>query len=156
MGPVRRALHGLKYAGEQRVAPVLGQALAARWRAAGAGGDLVVPVPVHAARLRERGYDQAALLAAAAARELHLPWREAVARTRATTPQYRLDRGRRALNMEGAFGPAPDPAVREVAGHWVILVDDVITTGATMREAAEVLLAMGAAAVSGLAVARER
>lgn len=154
-GVVRRSLHVLKYGGEQRIAGPLGSALADRWRAAGAGGDLLVPVPVHAVRRRERGYDQASLLARAAAAGLGLPWLEAVVRVRATAPQYRLDRRHRAANMAGAFGLAPGADVT-VAGRWVVLVDDVVTTGATMREAAEVLLAAGATAVSGLAVARER
>ena len=62
-GTVRAALHALKYAGERRLADPLGAAAAERWRRVGAGGDLVVPVPVHADRARERGYDQAVLLA---------------------------------------------------------------------------------------------
>ena len=67
-GAVRAALHALKYSGEQRLAGPLGSALATRWQHAGSVGDTVVPVPVHAGRLRERGYDQAVLLAQVAAR----------------------------------------------------------------------------------------
>ena len=62
-GVVRRALHELKYAGETRLAHPLGEAVARRWLRAGAGGDLLVPVPVHAERRRRRGYDQAELIA---------------------------------------------------------------------------------------------
>src|SRR5688500_4207561 len=67
-GPVRAALHDLKYAGERRLAEPLGEAVAARWARVGTGATLVVPVPVHAERERQRGYDQAALIAAVAAR----------------------------------------------------------------------------------------
>lgn len=152
-GTVRRALHQLKYGGETRLAGPLGDALAARWRAAGAGGDLLVPVPVHAARRRERGYDQAELLAAAAAARLGLPAAPALARWRVTDPQYRLDRSARAANVGGAFAAVPG---HPLAGRWVLLVDDVVTTGATLAAAGEAVLEAGAAAVSALAVARER
>src|SRR4051812_39512078 len=69
-GVVRRALHGLKYSGETRLARPLGEAIARRWARVAAGGDVLVPVPVHAERRRRRGYDQAELLARAAAAEL--------------------------------------------------------------------------------------
>jgi ComF family protein len=154
-GTTRRALHALKYQGERRLAAPLGAVVAERWRRAGAGGDVLVPVPVHEARRRERGYDQAALITAAAAERLRLPWRAAVIRTRATTAQYHLDRRHRATNVAEAF--AVDPAARAaIAGRWVILVDDVVTTGATLGETARALLAGGAAAVSAITVARER
>jgi ComF family protein len=154
-GTVRRALHALKYAGERRLAVPLGEAVAARWARAGAAGEILVPVPVHAGRRRERGYDQAELIAACAARALGLPMAPVVARVRATTPQYRLDRRHRAANVADAF------AVRAgsgplVAGRAVVLVDDVVTTGATLVAAAEALLAAGAMVVSAVTVARER
>jgi len=154
-GVTRHALHQLKYAGEQRLAGPLGRAVAARWRAAGAGGDLLVAVPVHAARRRERGYDQAELIAAVAAEALGLPWRPALVRSRATTAQYRLDRRHRASNVHDAFG-LREGAAPAVAGRWVVLVDDIVTTGATLVACADTLLAAGAAAVSAVTVARER
>jgi len=154
-GTTRRALHALKYQGERRLAAPLGSVVAERWRRVGAGGEIMVPVPVHEARRRERGYDQAALITAAAAVQLRLPWRAAVIRTRATTAQYHLDRRHRASNVAEAF--AVDPQARgAVADHWVVLVDDVVTTGATLCETARALLAAGAAAVSAITVARER
>ena len=73
-GVVRDALHALKYRGERRLAGPLGQAVARRWSRAGAGGDLLVSVPVHATRARQRGYDQAALIAEVASAELGLPY----------------------------------------------------------------------------------
>ena len=154
-GVVRRALHALKYAGERRLAEPLGEAVAARWRVAGVGGTVVVPVPVHEGRRRQRGYDQAALIATVAARDLRLPAVEAVVRTHATEAQYRLDRRHRADNVRDAFAIRPE-ARRAVAGRWVILVDDVVTTGATLCAAADALLDAGAAAVSAVTVARER
>lgn len=154
-GTTRRALHALKYAGERRVAAPLGAAVADRWRRAGAGGELLVPVPVHEGRRRERGYDQAALIAEAAAARLRMPWRAAVVRTRATTAQYRLDRRHRASNVAGAFAVAPGTG-SIVAGRWIVLVDDVVTTGATLCASARALLDAGAVAVSAITVARER
>ncbi len=106
-GTTRHALHALKYAAEQRLAVPLGEAVAERWRQAGAGGEILVPVPVHAQRRRERGYDQAVLLARVAAASLGLPCVEAVVRARATAPQFRLDRRHRAANMAEAFVVAP-------------------------------------------------
>jgi len=154
-GATRAALHALKYAGERRLAEPLGRAIAERWGRVGAGGELLVPVPVHEARRRERGYDQAALLAEVAARQLGLPWAPALQRTRATTAQYHLDRRRRAANVAEAFAVTL-PHRRAVHGRWVVLVDDVVTTGATLSEAASALLDAGALAVSAVTVARER
>ena len=154
-GTTRRAIHALKYDGERRLAEPLGEAVAARWQRAGAGGDLLVPVPVHAARRRERGYDQAELIAESAGRRLRIATRPALVRHRATAPQFRLDRRHRAANLADAFRPAPGRA-GEVAGRWVVLVDDIFTTGATLCAAARTLLDAGAFAVSAVTVARER
>ena len=130
-GRVRRALHALKYAGERRLAEPLGEAVADRWRRAGAGGELFVPVPVHETRRRERGYDQAELIADAAAARSGCRGSPALVRTRATTAQYRLDRRHRAANVADAFACGAG-ARRAVRGRWVVLVDDVVTTGATL------------------------
>ncbi len=155
-GPVRRLLHGLKYAGELRAVEPLAAAMAERWRSAGAGGDTIVHVPVHRERRRERGYDQAERLAAATAALLGMRHLPALERTRATTAQYQLGRSSRAANVRGAFRLADTVAPRAVAGHWFVLVDDVVTTGATLAACADVLLDAGALGVSALTVARER
>ena len=152
-GVTRRALHALKYDGERRLAKPLGAAVARRWRRAGAAGDVLVPVPASPDRVRERGYDQAALIAAEAARRLSMPVLAAVERTRATTAQFDLDRAGRAANLGGAFRAVPGAPI---GGRWVVLVDDVATTGATLAACATALLEGGAVAVSAITVARER
>lgn len=172
-GPVRAALHDLKYSGERRLARPLGLAIARRWRRAGEGAMLVVPVPVHAERERRRGYDQAALIAAVAAADLGLPYVRALDRARATTAQFELGREDRAANVAGAFrlrapgserrtprlahaSGAAGLAGGSVAGCWVLLVDDVVTTGATLAACAMALERVGALGVSAITVARER
>lgn len=154
-GTVRAALHALKYGGERRLVQPLGEAVAERWSRAGAGGQLLVPIPVHEGRRRERGYDQAELIASAAAGALGVPMVPALLRARATAPQYRLDRRRRAGNVHDAFVVRP-PDAPSVRGRWIVLVDDVVTTGATLCSAADALLDAGAAGVSAVTVARER
>jgi ComF family protein len=165
-GVVRQALHELKYSGEQRLAGPLGAAIARRWRRVGAGGDVVVPVPVHAERRRRRGYDQAELIALVVAAELHLPCASILERSRATIAQFDLDRAARAVNVTGAFrlrlGTAHGATRQQaspagsLAGRWVILVDDVVTTGASLAACATPLIEAGAVGVSAITVARER
>jgi ComF family protein len=155
-GIVRVALHQLKYSGERRLATPLGAALAARWRAAGASGELLVPVPVHAERARRRGYDQAVLLATEASLQLGMPWLAALERTRRTAPQFDLGRRARRTNVAGAFAMRGPSQAARIEGRWVVLVDDVMTTGATLVACAEALYGAGAMAVSALTVARER
>jgi competence protein ComFC len=154
-GPARAALHALKYDGERRLAPVLSALLAERWRQAGVRADLVSFVPVHEARRRERGFDQAELLARAAATSLGLQCLPLLRRRASTSAQHALGRGARAANVGGVFEvPATVGAVIE--GRWILLVDDVVTTGATLAACAAALLDAGAEAVAGLTVARER
>lgn len=156
-GPVRDALHDLKYAGERRLAEPLGAAIARRWALVGIGAQVIVPVPVHAARERHRGYDQAVLIAAVAAGRLGLPLARSLERGRATIAQFELGRDERAANVADAFRlRAADSGAHAVVGRWVLLVDDVVTTGATLAACATALRRAGAAAVSAIAVAHER
>ena len=154
-GVTRRALHALKYGGERRLAPPLGGAVARRWARAGVAGDVLVPVPASPDRVRDRGYDQAALIAGEAGRRLGLPVIMALERTRATVAQFDLDRAARASNLGGAFRVVEN-GPPHIVDRWVVLVDDVVTTGATLAACAAALLDAGAAAVSAVAVARER
>lgn len=152
-GPLRRALAGLKYGGAARVAAALAdRASAAITTLTSMASDAaLVPVPVHGDRLRERGYNQAALLARALGSRLHLPVADVLVRERATTQQHRLDRAARLRNLHDAFAIRPGTRPPPVA----ILVDDILTTSATLEACATVLRDAGASRVLGFAVARE-
>ncbi len=154
-GTTRAALHALKYQGVRSLAEPLGILLAARWARAGRGGDVLVPVPLHRDRLHDRGYDQAELLAVAAGRRLRLPVVSALGRGEATSAQHALGRGARAANVGHAFVVTPHAAPL-IDGPWVVIVDDILTTGATTGACAMALRAAGARAVSALVVARDR
>jgi ComF family protein len=153
-GTVRASLHALKYDGVRALAGPLGAAMAARWRAAGVAGDMLVPVPAHGQRVRDRGYDQALLLADEIGRALGLPVVRAVVRTQATRAQHALGRAERESNVGHRFA-VPAALEGQVAGRWLILVDDIATTGATLSACAVALREAGAVAVSALTVARE-
>lgn len=132
----------------QRIAPLLSADLAL-------AGDtqetaLLVPVPVHKQRLQERGFNQSLLLAKPLAGSLRLPLApQALWRTRLDPPQSSLDRKARLAGPKGAFD-----AHGLVKGRRVVLLDDVMTTGATLREATRILLARGAVDVSVVVLAR--
>jgi ComF family protein len=154
---VTHLVQALKYEGALANARVLGTGIAAaasRALAPLAGGSarpLLVPLPLHPARLVERGFNQSREIARIVARRLDLRLDErALRRVRATAPQVGLARLERASNLNGAF--AADGRI--VAGRTVILVDDVVTTGSTAAAAACTLLAAGAQSVQVWAAAR--
>lgn len=151
---VREALHAFKFHGRRGLAAPLGDLLVdalADGLPAGAP-DLLVPVPLHARRERERGFNQARLLAARIGRALGWSVRaDVLGRSRATHAQTDLSGAARRANVRGAF------RVRRpelVAGRHVAVVDDVLTTGATVSECVRTLHAAGAGAVGVLTVAR--
>ena len=151
-GELATALRRLKFEGRREVAriiaPLLGPALAA----AAAGCDLVIPVPLHRRRLRQRGYNQAALLARHARRYTGLSVDAlSLRRVRHTAPQTGLDRAARRHNVDGAFAVVRP---RRVAGRAVLLLDDVVTTGATLAAASAALRVAGAARVLPFCAAR--
>jgi ComF family protein len=150
-GVVMRALRALKYGGVRRVAPLLATAALPTLDrlAAVSGPTILVPVPAHPARERARGYNQAALLAAALGRRAGVPSAELLRRTRDTVKMHRLDRAGRLRNLREAFASAGNvPAC-------VTIVDDIATTSATLEACAAALRAAGAREVYGLAIARE-
>ncbi|MBC7186259.1 MAG: ComF family protein [Calditrichaeota bacterium] len=151
---VQEVIHLFKYRGYQCLAHPLGLALGGAIHAAGAlaAADLLVPVPLHPARKRERGYNQSELLARTASKICGIPVEAGVLRrTRYTTPQAKLGAAERARNVAGAFAVRVPETVR---GKVVMLVDDVFTTGATANECAAVLLKAGARRVGLATVAR--
>lgn len=114
--------------------------------------DVVIPVPLHPARLRGRGFNQSALLAGPLAKAMGCPMNTAaLRRIRDTTPQAGLSKQDRKENIRGAFVVS---GKRSLSGMRVMLVDDVITTGMTAREAALALLNAGACSVEVIAFAR--
>ena len=152
-GELETLLLALKFGGRRDLARPLGRLAAATFAAwlGAAAVDLVAPVPLSRRRLRERGYDQAWLLAREVALRLGRPAEaRALVRARETAPQTALSAARRRDNVASAFAPGrPD-----VAGRRVLLVDDVLTTGATASACARTLRAAGASEVVVLTVAR--
>ncbi|MDE2579658.1 MAG: ComF family protein [Hyphomicrobiales bacterium] len=152
-GPARLLVHRLKYYDRMEVARPM-----ARWMArAGAEliaeADALTPMPMHRLRLAQRGYNQAATLASALSRETGAPVLHALERVRNTTPQVGLSRAQRARNLQGAFR-TPEAARLGVLDRRLLLVDDVMTSGASANAAARALLRAGAKSVDVLCFAR--
>lgn len=150
-GRLRRVVRCFKFGGLPGLAGPLGDRLASTLTEGAAAMDVVVAVPLHWRRAWSRGYNQADLLAKAVSRRSGIPLGAgALRRTRRTAPQRGRAREERALNVRGAFAARPS----RVAGARVLLVDDVVTTGATLRECARVLAEAGAIEVQAAAVAQ--
>ena len=113
--------------------------------------DLVVPVPLHSRRRRERGYNQSELLARSLSRQLALPCHQELIRTRSTLPQVGLTDSQRQENVRNAFRCRD---AGRISKQRILLIDDVMTTGATVASAAKALMDGGALRVSVLTVAR--
>ena len=116
--------------------------------------SVIVPVPLAPVRQRDRGYNQSALLGSALGRRWGLPVREHLTRTRVTVSQTRLTPGARRNNVAGAFSVASLPA--ELVGRHVVLVDDVVTTAATLNACAAALHAGGARIITYVTFGRAR
>lgn len=165
-GAVARTIARMKYENRPDLGRPLGHLLATalephaarlapRPRSAGGGRHecaVVVPVPLHPSRLASRGFNQSCLVADHVAKRLRARfWPLALGRARDTPQQVTLDRRARLENVSGAFFVRNPAAVR---GRWIILVDDVRTTGATLDACASALLGAGAARVASATVAR--
>jgi competence protein ComFC len=153
-GVVRKVLHDFKYGHQRHLRhPLAGWLCAALEdpRLTDRNFDLVVAVPLHSARQRERGFNQAALLAELLARETGLRLHDVLERIRYTTTQTAYDRAERMRNLEGAFRLRRGA---DVQGLRVLLIDDVLTTGSTLSECARVLKAAGAVSVHAATAAR--
>jgi ComF family protein len=155
-GPLRQAIHQLKYEGLRALATPLGRLMAQGWprvQASNADIDVIVPVPLHRSRQRKRGYNQSALLARQLGSEIRRPVLENVLiRVKATTPQVDLNAEERQANVRNAFQTTDS----SLAGKHVLLVDDVCTTGSTLEAAGHALRAAQASSVWAYTLARAR
>ena len=153
-GVIRTAIHQLKFRQARFLAPFLARVLARGLAQRPLQADLVIPVPLSAGRKRERGYNQSELIAIELARlaPLPAPTPEALAKPRDTRPQVGLSAVERRRNVAGAFA-CPRPEL--VEGRRILLIDDVMTTGATLEACAAPLVEAGAARVMALVVARD-
>lgn len=152
-GKITDALHGFKYSERFDLLRYLSGVLEKEARAMGSF-ELVVSVPLHPVRLRQRGFNQSALLARRVSRGEGIPVDyDSLVRIRDIPPQVGLSRAERIENVKGAFAVRKSRA-RRIEGKRVLLIDDVMTTGATLGECARALLDAGAADVAALTIAR--
>ena len=150
----RPLILGFKHGDQTHAAAAFGNWLARAGSEMLAEADLVVPVPLHRWRLFRRRFNQAALLGKAVARRAGVRCvPDLLVRGRATPSQGGLSRSGRQRNVKGAFAVRPK-RLRDVTGARIVLIDDVLTTGATVSECARVLLRAGAARVDVLTLAR--
>jgi ComF family protein len=148
-GAIRDAIHALKYENQRRFAEPLSERLSVEFARSGWTPTGIIAAPLHEARLRARGYNQSALLAERLARSEGIPYRpDFLSKIRDTQPQVGLNGRERALNVKDAFR-----ASGSAANQMILLIDDVYTTGATLRECARALLEAGASQVWALTVA---
>lgn len=152
-GAIPDLIHALKYNGGFALAQLLGRYMIESWPDWTEPIDLIASVPLHSEREKMRGYNQSALLAQVVSAKVGIPFlAETVRRVRYTRPQVGLKANERQTNLRGAF--SADPAL--VAGRHILLVDDVYTTGSTLREVSQAVLAAEARRVSGYCLARAK
>lgn len=145
-GKWAEVIHNFKYNNRTDLAGPLGRLLAKRVICE---YDLILPVPLHPKRLRERGYNQSALMAGVMAKETGLKWHcNVLRRVKESPPQVGLDHAKRLENVKGAFES------KSLAGETILLIDDVLTTGATIKECIGVLKKAGGGIIDALTLAR--
>lgn len=154
---LKQAIAQLKYDGHPRLAESLGRALGERWQVTPIPTrqrPTVVPIPLHPEKLKARGFNQAALLAAAFCRQTGLPYCEhGLTRQRNTLPQFGLGADARQTNLSDAFGVGRSLQQRQSPGP-ILLLDDIYTTGATVRSAATTLRRQGFSVCGVVVLAR--
>ena len=153
-GIVRRLVHEFKYGYRAHLRHVVGDWLCAALqdsRLRHREFDVIAPVPLHPARQRERGFNQAELLAELLAARINVPLKRLLERSRYTTTQTAFDRAERMKNLRDAFHLRKKADVRRLR---VLLIDDVLTTGSTLSECARVLKRAGASSVYAATAAR--
>lgn len=160
-GALKSAIHALKYGHKRQLAKPLGMVLHAAYRQYydGEGIDCIIPIPLHGSRMRERGFNQAALILESWPGLLHVSGNgrmpemdgENLVRNRKTPTQTGLGREKRRKNVKQAFSVTRPDRIR---AKEILLVDDVLTTGSTVRECAKTLMAAGAKSVRVLTLAR--
>src|SRR5438034_2282851 len=153
-GIVRQIIHDFKYGRQIHLRHLVARWLCAAFddeRLRGRKFDIIVPVPLHPTRQRERGFNQASLLAELLTAQISIPCKPVLKRVRYTTTQTALDRTERMENLHNAFRLRRNANVR---GLRVLLIDDVLTTGSTLSECARILKRSGAIAVYAATAAR--
>lgn len=151
-GVLKEALHRFKFGGDRSLVTPLGEMLLEAFRGLDGDVDLLIPIPLSKKRLLQRGFNQSLLLAHYLRRRTGVPCsRNLLVKARETSPQTSLGRKGRKENVKGAFQVRDR---KDIHGKKVLLVDDVFTTGATLSEAAKVLLRAGAKEVLAVTVAR--
>lgn len=154
-GPLRPAIHAFKYRNAREMAAPLADLLHLAWNSLEGPVDAMIPVPLHAARERERGYNQSLLLARQVQQWANVPVvNDLLLRTRRTVPQVTLTADERQHNVARAFALGKQAIPSRVVDRHFVLIDDVCTTGATLAACAETLQAAGAAAVWAVTIAR--
>ncbi len=154
-GPAASLVHAFKFRGSKPAAKAAGRSMAAALTLHPelSGFDALVCVPIHPRRERERGYNQAEIIAREIAAATGLPLLDALERARAAAPSWRLGRIERRAELAGAYAPR-EGAAALVAGKRVLIIDDVAATGTTLEACAAALRAAGAADAAGYAFAR--
>ncbi|GJQ19820.1 MAG: hypothetical protein HBSIN02_01750 [Bacteroidia bacterium] len=146
-GPFQAMIHALKYEGFQSAGRMVGGVLGEQIIEWGITADAILPVPLHRAKHRERGFNQAESIARGIADRTQWPVvTNALVRLRSTKTQTKLDAAERRKNVEGAFA-VPGGKSEDLKNKTLIIVDDVITTGATILACAQVLRSSGASSV---------
>lgn len=150
-GSIRESIIRFKFYGKTSYADFFGSRIAGEFQNESRNFDLITAVPVSAGRRKLRGYNQSELIARSAGERMNLPYRETLVKTVDNPEQHKLSMQDRKSNVRGVYQPLQE---QEISGKRILLVDDIVTTGATLGECAAVLYAAGAKEVSCTAIAK--